>query len=189
MDVIFHVGLHKTGTTFLQREVFPKIEGLNYNLYDSDKSEYILDKNGINLISREGFSGLPLASVKLNALDRDLFAYGISKKYPDARVILGIRNKEDWLKSLYNLYVKGGGYLSYDTWFDNFDKSYLDFERYIDLLNDLFDEVYVYNFEDLRNNKKKCIQDLCDFIGLDPPSFEDKIHNKSWNGGKLWLGT
>jgi hypothetical protein len=188
MDIIFHLGLHRTGTTFLQNEIFPKIEGLSYNVYRPDSPEYFLDKNKINLISREGLSGRPFASINLNALERDLFAYGISKKYPNSRIILGIRKKDDWLKSLYHYYVKGGGYMSYESWFNNFDKSYLDFERYIDLLNDLFDEVYVYNFEELRNNKKKCIQDLCDFIGLDPPSFEDKAHNKSWNKGKLWLG-
>ena len=56
MSMIVHVGLHKTGTTFLQREIFPKIKNVNYNRDVFWVKNY---KNKINVISNEWLSGQP----------------------------------------------------------------------------------------------------------------------------------
>jgi len=42
-NIVFHLGLHKTGTTFLQQEIFPKLSGVNYKVYfDENKYELMM---------------------------------------------------------------------------------------------------------------------------------------------------
>ena len=56
-NIVIHLGLHKTGTTFLQQEIFPKLAGVNYKVYfDENKYEF---NDEINLISCESLSGSP----------------------------------------------------------------------------------------------------------------------------------
>ena len=55
--LFLHIGLHKTGTTFLQQAVFPKWQGINY--IPEDKLEFLvrMDEKQDYLLSREGLSG------------------------------------------------------------------------------------------------------------------------------------
>ena len=53
-EIFIHIGMHKTGSSFLQNEIFPKLD-INYF---RPKDEYII-KPGKNLISNESFMGNP----------------------------------------------------------------------------------------------------------------------------------
>ena len=115
MEIIFHIGLHKTGTTFLQRYVFPKLK--NVNLFCTDGRPFNgiedLEKDKINLISIENLSGSPFSS---NEFTRYTIMEELAKLYPNAKIIVTFRNKNSWLKSLYSQYIKTGGTYTYPEW-------------------------------------------------------------------------
>lgn len=121
----------RTGTTFLQRKVFPTILGFNYygipytnyniafqkmmfmddSLYD--KGEFIneinkLDGNNI-ILSNENFIG---QSLFYHHSNRSKIATRLHQAMPNATIILYLRNQVDLLKSLYLISV---GWKEYKT--------------------------------------------------------------------------
>lgn len=188
MKIFIHIGLHKTGTSFLQKVIFPNLKGINYKIYYKPDI-FELQENKINLISCESLSGNPLSSVRFGDLDRKLLIYGLKKMYPNAAIIVGFRHKENWLKSLYANRIKQGNYVrNFNDFYDRFNKEYLDFEGYEKLIKSLFSNVYVYQFEDLKNNPTEFVQNICKFIGVPFPEYKNKIVNKAWKGWKLQVG-
>jgi len=125
---IIHVGLHKTGSTFLQQQVFPSLAGVSlitrpytqYNhafnrlqyaddsLYDRDAVRAELDDmTGERiLISDESLSGKPFY---FNYVNRSLIVRRLKNLLPDATIILFLRGQVDLILSLYNQYVRMGG--------------------------------------------------------------------------------
>src|SRR4026207_2344000 len=105
-ELCFHLGLHKTATTFLQIEVFPKIDSEKLHFlgksspllkdfiyqdpmyFDADRTrDQILEKTHagkINLISNEDLSGDP----QNGAIHRTTILSNIHRCFPNARVIL-----------------------------------------------------------------------------------------------------
>lgn len=155
--MIIHVGLPKCGSTFLQNQIFSKI----------DKKVY----------SNELLSGM-------NVEERELYARGLYNKYgQDLKIILILRNKDDWNKSLYNQNVKSlNTFLKYDEWYKKkFDKGLNDFNGYIKLLDGFFNDVYVYDYEDFIDNKNKFILKLCWDIGCKCPNYDDVRYNNRLN--------
>lgn len=125
-NVIIHVGNHKTASTYLQTHILPNFEDttlltrpftqfnkafntLQYaddTLYKPQDIKEILEnidtKNVI--LSDENFSG------KLffyNAINRSMVAQRLSDLFPEATIVLVIRNQEEFVKSAYNHYVRG----------------------------------------------------------------------------------
>jgi hypothetical protein len=131
--IIFHVGLQKTGSTFLQDLIFPELKNVTYigrpytqenyafnTLQYADSSLYnpLAIRNELDrikeiaqgetvLISDELFSGYAF----YNFINRGFIAERLSELTPDAEIILFLRNQTDIIMSLYNQYVKIG-------WFD-----------------------------------------------------------------------
>ena len=58
--VTFHIGLHKTGTTFLQQNVFPVIKGKHRYVYHKPSGElFNSDEEAQTIVSCEWLSGDP----------------------------------------------------------------------------------------------------------------------------------
>ena len=184
MKLFIHVGLPKTGTTFLQQEVFPKIENVNFAMFPDYRTT--LYPNKINIIGDEFLSHVSYMPGR-DANQRFEIAKRLQGSYPDAKIIIGIRDQKSWLRSLYNQYVRAGGIHEYDYWFENmFNKDFLDTESYINFLKKSFKKgVYVYRFEDMKKNYSVWIKDLCDFIGCDVPKIERKKHNVGWGKNRI----
>lgn len=134
MRIVFHVGLHKTATTWLQSGFFtehPEIQlvtdykkpwndpFLNYLVkandfdFQPDKCRKLLygqlaltnKKNAkVFLVSAERLSGHPYSG----GYDTLRLARRIRDTFPKAWVILGIRNQKDLLISIYKQSVKDG---------------------------------------------------------------------------------
>lgn len=174
--IFFHVGLHKTGTTFLQENIFSKFkkDEVNYIRYPS--LDMLIDTKRINLVSEENLSGEP--QVGIPAYIRFIIAYRLSLLFPSAKIIIGLRDRESWVKSLYSQYIRQGGTKDYKYWFENvFDRYNIDFKSYISFLESRFNTVFVYNFNDFCNNQEEVIRSICDFIGADVPIYDKKIKN------------
>jgi hypothetical protein len=138
-----------------------------------------IPNNGRILISNESLSGSYSQSVDF----RNYLAYGMKTVYPNAKLIVGLREKNSWLKSMYNQGVKRGVFeKSFEEWKNNLDPRILDFDNYVKKLNDLFNDVFIYRFEDFKKNKKKVIKDMCKFLDVDVPVYEDSMINPSYYG-------
>jgi len=127
--VHLHLGVHKTGTTWLQRAVFPAFDELTVldlrtpmagewlrQLVEEDRFDPTplaawLDQARADgravLVSHEGLSGWLWAG---HDLDRNLDR--LVALVPDAACLLVVRNQADQLRALHGQYVSDGGTLS-----------------------------------------------------------------------------
>lgn len=133
-DIVFHIGLHKTATTTLQQQFFPKCSELNFLIGHSPETRdflryvsrtdnayfapdvarrtlarHLLDGT-TNLISSESFSWLSWSAAHTLGLDfRTQILRNLSAAYPKARVILVLRRQDTLARSLYRQYLQAGG--------------------------------------------------------------------------------
>ncbi len=186
-DIVIHVGLHKTGTTFLQRQVFPYIQDIHFvDKEESIRFDMKLEKNKINLISNEDLSGDPWGG---DVGDRFQIAQRLKGAFPDARIIVGTREKNSWIKSLYKNYVRKGGIYDFDDFMKYvFSERRFNYNEYIDFLKELFNDIHVYDFSELKKDSVQFVKDICDFIGCIVPDFDNKKRNVAWNQRQIKLG-
>jgi len=158
-EVALHLGLAKTATTWLQRYVYPAMDATYYHCGQYD----VIDKpiNGTTIFSFEGLSGTPHEDNRYLLTDR------LHRLFPNAKIILGIRDKEAYKKSLYSEYIKGGGFWTYKEFHDWLDDDFMDWETYIEYLKALWsqEDVYVYTLDEIRDTPYRFMDSLADFIG------------------------
>ena len=136
-----HIGLIKTGTTYLQARIFPHLNNVrlinpNQNLV----SRQLLTKETRFLISDEGISGCPYWSDRRDLRYPEQFALGVSRLkqiLPNARVICCFREPAAFLQSAYKQYLHEGGTLQFENFFQStgdgvVTKCDLMFSRFID---------------------------------------------------------
>lgn len=104
-NVTFHVGLHKTGTTFLQEHVFPRLEGVENLVWRNLEYFLRLDCRKVYFVSCEGLSGSTFASTgeRIKAISL------LGAMFPCARIVITVRPHGEYLKSLYSQYLRYGG--------------------------------------------------------------------------------
>ncbi|MDZ5782462.1 sulfotransferase [Marinococcus luteus] len=165
--VFIHIGFHKTATTFLQQNVYPKLKQeikyirkkrIDQELYDlrlkrlSDENIYTIRTNieafmhpdKPVLISYEGLSGSPFSQKKsknnLKVLE-DLRRTFPADTY-DTHIIVGVRDQIDLLTSLYVQYLHQGGYKSakalFKDWEDHGILDHYHYYRYLQKIEELF---------------------------------------------------
>jgi hypothetical protein len=165
-EIYFHIGLVKTGSTWLQEVFFPK---LNLTLIRTrqDFVEMANAQSGKFLVSYEGLSGNYHKPVEF----RYYYAYGIKALHPNAKIILGLRKQDSWLKSMYTQNIKTGHAKdSYKDWYNSLDLRICNFDEYLLLLKNLFgNNVYIYHFEDFKQNKQKILKEICCFLDVECP--------------------
>ncbi len=178
IKIAFHLGLPRTGSTFLQRQIFPNLKNVNVLGSESLLFDYKtpVSNDKLNLVSDENLSGIS-ATMQPRASSYQII-HRIHQVYPQAKIIVVFRDEKSWLKSLYTQYVKIGGVESFDEWLDRF-KSTVDFDykTYKDILFDLFDEVLVCDFEKLKNNPYEFLKEICDFLDVKVPNYTQKQVN------------
>jgi len=139
--IFIHMGLHKTGSTFLQKKFFTLYANasgyiqirkdaknfLTYILHCNDvdfsadyakkifEKELNTEKNvqATLTISDEQFCGSPWNDAK----DRARYFDRLNSVFPHASYIVVFRNQEDIVKSLYLQYVKTGGSANWQQFF------------------------------------------------------------------------
>ena len=203
MQHIFHVGYHKTGTTWLQKRVFPTAEGavsvhshpvirpLVASLagdehYMPTTLRTALDEiGGRALVSYEALVGNPWG----NGPSPQQRAERLARVVPDAKIILTVRAPDDLRLSLYAQYINEGGYLRRPSFEEQvLSDEYLDAEAAMARWRSLFEDVLVVSYERLRSQPEATVDEIADFadIGLHvpPPGRRD---NPSLSGWRLWL--
>lgn len=123
---IFHVGLHKTGTTWFQKRFYPQVPGYRFVerrvvrgalltksplAFDASlaREELGLDHGLPAIICEEDLSGvLHNGGLLTNYLAKEI-ANQLHAIAPDARVVIFVRNQTSMAASLYQQYLREGG--------------------------------------------------------------------------------
>jgi len=174
---IIHVGLAKTGTTFLQTEIFPKLH-INYsrNILLTD----IDIKPGINLLSNESLS-ISIPHYVPRHTDRMKILEYIKRLFPDGEIMIGMRQLNDSLKnSYYSQYLRNGGTLKKDAYLKKYEEYFTNYIHYLRAIEKKFDNVFSYTFEEFKDNQKQTIKNICDFLGQPVPKYNLKIVHSSY---------
>ena len=211
--MILHIGYHKTGTTFLQNNVFPAFPEVNY--YDlvlckklfndvyrrstlefdaaavlSEIESHQVKDNGLpHLYSCELLVGeIGLGTIKKEIADR-------VKQLGFKKIIITIRNQKRILDSIYRQYIQQGGTAKVDEYFNGrsplFDYGYCSYYALCSYYIDLFgkENVLIVMQEDLKKNQSAVIKSIADFIGTASPAElrSDKPSNTSLSNLSLSL--
>ncbi len=130
-EIFIHIGLHKTGTTFLQRKIFPNLNDFclvhrerhanfpniggainqflyaDESLYNSHDLKTIFESISEDKViwTSEDLCGRPMGFG--GVVNRAVIAKRIKDNFPNAKIIIAIRGQEQIIYSTYNQYLKG----------------------------------------------------------------------------------
>ena len=178
----------KTGTTFLQENIFPKFKEVNYYRgWTSFRSMLKNPNQNPILISDESILG-------------DMFDGSFNKNFEkkcnnlqtlfgDPEIIIGYREQNEFIKSLYKQRLNQGGTEEFQEFFniENTGLIKVDDLFYHDKLETLkkkFNKVYVYTFDDFIKNKQNFINNLCTFLKV--PNIGVINHDEVKNKGAFY---
>lgn len=218
-QILLHIGYHKTGTTWLQKEIFDKEQlGLSPLLDSRNKNNAILSKSitpflygahdldfrasqmrdhienyctsqtgKMPVISDERLSGNPHGGGR----DSAAIAERLREVFPQAKILITIREQISVILSCYHQYLKRGGCRSLKEYLtprqapegDFFTQSHFHYHRLVELYQNYFkpENVLVAPFESYKSEKNFFIQQLGDFVGYSGsmPDIENSAHNKT----------
>ena len=210
---LVHIGYHKTGSTWFQqclfnradagycqtpdRNVIPEQLVLPRALeFDAGEAARhfapLLDEGRANnatpVVSHERLSGNPHSG----GYDSKEVAQRIATVFPNARILIVIREQRSMIASTYKQFVREGGAVSVRRYLHPapsgrfrvplFTFAYFEYHRLIQLYQELFgaDRVCVIPFEAFRKDSMAVCKQICDFTG---DSMPDVIHSERRNVG------
>ena len=195
MRPLLHIGYYKTGTTFLQTQIFPEpgfslvaktmalwsafVEVDPFTWSPSKAREpfetgirVAAERDLVPVLSAERLSGNPDSG----GYDSVHAAEYLAATFPEARVLIVIREQADMLVSTYKWYVRNGGagtlrQYGSPPWGPprppHFDLSHFEYHRLIGLYCNLFgsENVLILPYELLRDQPRTFLKRLGDFAG------------------------
>lgn len=209
-NTYLHIGCHKSGSTFFQEEVLPKLKNINpvtfYNNQDQDIFEKILyicrcadiyyDNNFENFISNQlnKKNNLFLSAEVLSGLDYNVFtggfmirtiAYRLHNIFPNSKILIIIRNQKDAIESYYKDDVKLGFLGDFENWFKwRAKSSQLNYFKYYDLVkcySDIFGGDNVKVALYENLFKKDYLKTLLCELGINPEGIDNVNFNRRFN--------
>lgn len=205
LKYVIHVGIHKTASTFLQRRFFPAIKGIRFcegqrthkrfmrYLIDTDDLEFS-QFTAMELFENDSASVAPAPATLLS--DEQLYGSAwdgcaLRKRicdrlvtlFPEAQIVVVLRNQFDLLQSLYLQYVKTGGSAHWRDFLHAkvhpliISDAYFKYGNYIAYLMKLFgnDRVTVLLYEDLKSDPIAYLNRWCDILGVEQNSWDQSI--------------
>lgn len=161
--IYYHVGTGKTGTTYLQYRVFPKVEGLYY----IQRTRY---KKVIDIIKGSDHAKYLFSREYDQQLEKEVTAF--AAHYPEAIPIIVFRRHDSYITSQYKRFVKNGFQGSFTDFFNldddsgYFKQSDLDYSRQLGILEERFQEKpLVFIYEDFRKAPQAFVQEMIDQMG------------------------
>ena len=183
-EVYIHLGLPRTGSTFLQRNVFPKLD-LHYvskpGTVSGGKFIDVRGKEGKFLFSNENWSGW---LYKETSNERYAMLQWFKERYPDAHIMLCTRDTDAWLKSIKNNQWKKEP--NYDL--EQYDRQMLDTDTYVKTINTLFKGNLIFDYDEFKKDNKAMVGKMCKWLDVPLPSdISYKIVNQSWSKQQVQL--
>lgn len=177
-ELYIHVGMARTGSSFLQKNVFPHFEGVH--LVKGREITHGFHDNVKNLLSSESLSNGDILRQKFAT--RETIAFRLQQLFPDANIIVVTREPESFIHSAYSIYLKDGGHLTEEAWRRDCIKRNPDafnFEKYVDHLKELFPRVLHLEYEDFKRDNHWGIIRICDFMDIPVPDYQVEQVNMS----------
>lgn len=209
--VFLHIGYHKTASTWLQQQIFPKHPSIAYwatqrpeyawlpeaarvhdFAFDAQKCQALYKElrtkptPGPVVVSWEGFVGDPFSGAQTSMRN----AVRLHSIFPDAQILVVIRNQLDMLDSLYRQYIQEGGTCSLERLLNlgprnrvYFSMDYLRYDLLIDHYRALFghQSVHVFLYEDLARSPSEFLDRLFFIIGVEQMSYDKEVLEKKPN--------
>lgn len=166
---------------------------INFEVVKNNLSNYLVEDIP-NVISEENFYCGNFAKgggMFSKREDRFIILNRIKQIFPNAKIMLGIRNKKHLLLSWYKQFVAVGGILSFDDFIkNNMNLEYLNYEKYIEKLEDAYGKknIYIYKFENLIEERERTIKEICGFIGCSTPRYKVKKRNVGYGKKEIKAG-
>lgn len=171
-NFLFHVGLHKTGTTYLQDVVFPNWPGIKYLRFRNLEYFLALPASEKYLVSCENLSGATFATLD----DRCRGLARLAEMFPGAKVVIAFRPHGDFVASLYSQYLRYGGQATFDRFFSLsspdtlWRRDDLCYRALVEVIETSFRaKPFVFHLSELRDNEQGLLADLARFFGTPPP--------------------
>jgi len=197
MRPLLHIGYHKTGTTWLQRHVFPKgkagfflvagPDALRPSLVQVDAFDFGPElvreafqpgikkaqaRNLVPVFSHERLSGNPHSG----GYDSKQIADRLAATFPEARILVVIREQRNMLLSIYKQYVRMGGAASFRQYVTLptgvgrvpvFRFEFLEYHRLVGHYRGLFgaEDVLVLPYELLAKDPASFLGRIGEFLG------------------------
>lgn len=175
-NTIIHIGYPKTATTWFVRHFYPKVtnadvsfsDNIFYDLKEGNEkfeirqNEQFQEKQNHIIVAHKlsGFENFKWD----NGRYRKFFPIQLKKQFPEATIIVFIRNQIDFLASAYSSYLSHGGTYSFQDLFRQgklgdgsmFSFEYLDYIKLIKHYENLFgkNKVHVFLYEEFLENNK-----------------------------------
>ncbi|MGP1310857.1 MAG: sulfotransferase, partial [Phycisphaerales bacterium] len=203
IPLLIHLGYHKTGTTWLQQVIFRDADcGFHRPAsrddlidafvlpaalsFDADATrecfragiEQTRERGAIPVLTAERLSGNPHSG----GYDSALIADRLHQTFPEAHVLLMVREQESMTLSSYGQYVRAGGPQSLKRYLRSpkmgqarlprFRWEYLEYDRLVAHYHALFgaDKVHVFAFEQLRRDPAATARSIVGFAGARIPA-------------------
>jgi hypothetical protein len=191
---ILHIGYHKTGSSWLQKQLFPNARGVSVVprieirrsllvpsplAFDPDRARASLaaGREGRLVLSEEELSGNLHTGGLHGAFSVEL-AGRLHRCFPDGHVVVFIREQKTMIASAYKQYIKSGGTRSIRGFLTpaasphktpNFSLDFLAYDRLIGIYEELFgrDRVSVFLYEELSGSPRELMAHMARELALD----------------------
>ena len=190
--VLFHVGYHKTATTWMQARLFQPAYGYRQVASHEDVFRHVVSPHGLyfdaaemrGLLAErlEGCGEVPVVSSEImighpfyGGHGSDVYAERIKAICPNARILVSIRRQASILPSVYMQYLLRGGTQSVEAFFTGkqdigyfgFDPLHFAYDRLIGRYMELFgaENVLVVTQEALRDDMQEVSRTIARFSG------------------------
>ena len=108
-EIYFHVGLAKTGSTFLQKNFFPYLKNIKY----ISTHDYI---NCIDIINKTKYKSYLISREFDKQFEREIKKF--ISYFPQTKIIVVFRRHDQWIASQYKRAVKNGWHLDFKNYYN-----------------------------------------------------------------------
>jgi hypothetical protein len=192
--VLIHIGFHKTGSTWLQQELFPKVRNARLVPRPVIRRELLLpypfrfdpqaarrgvlgDAGGRVVLSEEELSGNLHTGGLHGGMSKEI-AERLLRAFPEAHVVIFVRSQKGMIASAYKQYVESGGSGSIHRFLrpsraphktPNFTLDFLAYDGLVGHYESLFgrEAVHVYPWEALSAERAAFVARFAAGLGLD----------------------
>ena len=201
--VIIHIGFHKTASTWLQKELFPKLLNVDYidteqtwNLFSEEllnnsikKAKEIIDHSTNNTIL---FSDERILSSDNKIANSPEF---LAQIFPEAEIVIFVRNQLDKVVSNYSQFIKWGGKLKPDDFFKRpkgtRDRESHNYHQTLSSFRHFFEnnKVHLFFYEEFSANQELFVNNFLNELKLEYSGLLNykKVHNRKLSPKELEL--
>jgi len=159
-DIYFHVGLAKTGSTFLQKNFFPYLKDIKY----IDAHKYI---NCIDIINSTDHKSYLISREFDKQFEKEIKKF--TSYFPKTKIIVVFRRHDKWIASQYKRSVKNGWYWDFKNYYNinnsalwkNSDMTYMNKIKIIKKYSK--SKPLILKFEELKENPFNYLNKISDF--------------------------